>query len=169
MVAKKKGVDLLLKAYCSLPAGEAPPLKIMGAAAPGEEAYLESLKASVPASHREHIRFTGYVQEGDKPSLFADVGLMMFPYRWISQSGALAETCMYRIPYLASDVGFFKDFHETFGCGLLFKSGDADSLAQVLKDQIKNPLRPPEEAFRSMEERLSFESCADRLEELLRG
>lgn len=169
MVARKKGVDLLLKAYQILPPGSAPPLRIMGAAAPGEEAYLEGLKAGVAATHKEHIHFTGYVKEEEKPSLFSDVGLMVFPYRWISQSGALAETCMYRIPYLASDVAYFKDFHATFGCGRLFKSGDEKSLAEVLAELARSPLVPSEEAFRSMEERLSFESCADRLEELLRS
>jgi glycosyltransferase involved in cell wall biosynthesis len=169
MVAKKKGVDLLLKAYQSLPAGSAPVLKIMGAAAPGEEAYLESLKASVAATHKDSILFTGYVKEEDKPDLFSEVGLMVFPYRWISQSGALAETCMFRIPYLASDVAYFKDFHATFGCGRLFKSGDASSLAEVLAELAKSPMVPAEEAFKSMEERLSFEHCADRMEELIRG
>ena len=169
MVARKKGVDVLLKAYQSLPAGSAPPLKIMGAAAPGEEAYLEGLKASVPAAYKEHVHFTGYVEEGDKPSLFSDVGLMVFPYRWISQSGALAETCMHRIPYLASDVAYFKDFHATFGCGRLFKSGDEKSLAEVLSELARTPMIPSEDAFNSMEERLSFDHGADRIEELLRS
>jgi glycosyltransferase involved in cell wall biosynthesis len=169
MVARKKGVDLLIKAYAGLPPGSAPILKIMGAAAPGEEAYLEGLKAAVPDTHKHLVRFTGYVEESDKPSLFSEVGLMVFPYRWISQSGALAETCMYRIPYLASDVAYFKDFHATFGCGRLFKSGDAASLGAELAALAVTPMIPSEEAFRSMEERLSFEHGADRMEELIRG
>lgn len=169
MLARKKGVDLLIKAYVGLPPGSAPVLKIMGAAAPGEEAYLEDLKASVPDSHKDLVRFTGYVEESDKPVLFCDVGLMVFPYRWISQSAALAESCMYRIPYLASDVAYFKDFHATFGCGRLFKSGDAASLGAELAALAVTPMIPSEEAFRSMEERLSFEHGADRLEELIRG
>ncbi|HLP43072.1 MAG TPA: glycosyltransferase [Fibrobacteria bacterium] len=168
MVAKKKGVDLLLKAYCSLPAGSVPYLRIMGAAAPGEEAHLEGLKASVPASHRHLVAFTGYVKEEDKPRLFSDVSLMVFPYRWISQSGALAETCMFRIPYLASDVAYFKDFHATFDCGRLFKSEDVASLAEALAALAKVPLVPPESSFADMERRLAFKTCADRMEELLR-
>ena len=169
MVARKKGVDLLLKAYQSLPPGSAPELRILGAAAPGEEAYLEGLKASVAPSHRDFVRFCGYVEEKDKPELFSGIGLMVFPYRWISQSGALAETCMFRIPYLASDLPYFKDFHATFGCGRLFQADDAGSLAKALAEAARSPQIVPEEAFKSLEERLSFDHCADRLEEMIRG
>lgn len=169
MVSHKKGVDLLLAAYTSLPAGTLPVLKIMGTAAPGDEAAFERLQASVPASHRAYVHFSGYVREEDKPMLFSDVALMIFPYRWISQSGALAETCVYRVPYLASDLPFFQDFQASHGCGRLFPAGDVQALASTLESLAREPLAIPESEFARLEDDLSFGRCADRLEALLRA
>ncbi len=160
MVSHKKGVDILLDAYQSLPAGSLPDLKIMGACAPGDEKYLQSIKNKVALEYQAFIHFSGYVADEDKPSLFADVALMIFPYRWISQSGVLNETCMYRIPYLASDVPFFQDFQKTYGGGCLFPSENIAALKVILAELAKHPLEISEETFAHMEKLFSLSACS---------
>ena len=167
MVSHKKGVDLLLDAYQALPPGSFPPLKIMGTAAPGDEKYLATIQAKVKPEHAAHIHFTGYVADEDKATLFADVSLMIFPYRWISQSGVLNETCMYRIPYLAADVPFFQDFQESFGGGHLFPQGDVKGLQKVLMELADAPLHIGEEVFTAMEKLFSLDHCASRFQTLI--
>lgn len=166
MVAKKKGLDLFLSAYLAHPPRTLPPLRIMGTFAPGEEAHLQGLKESIPSSHRSFITFTGYLKEEDKPALFGDLALMVFPYRWISQSGALAEACMYRIPYLASNLPYFREFRDEFGCGELFDLEHPESLEPLLLRIASEPLNPPASDFDALEERLSFPRCAARMQAL---
>ena len=40
--------------------------------------------------------------------------------------------------FLASDLPFFRDFKEKFGCGKLFKADDRDSLKEELMIFLKN-------------------------------
>ena len=166
MISQKKGIDLLLKAYQLLPPGSLPHLRVMGAAAPGENEFMARCKSSITKEHGSFISFTGFVKEEDKALLFSEVSLMIFPYRYVSQSGALTETCMYRVPYLASDIPFFKEFKESYGCGMVFSSDDTDSLKDALKQLAENPLNIRCQEFDDMEGCLSRERCAERFEKL---
>jgi glycosyltransferase involved in cell wall biosynthesis len=166
-ISYKKGLDLLVEAYQSLTAGSLPALKIMGRAAPGNEDYVEELKKSVKSGYSEYIKFTGFVAEEDKDKAFEDLGLVIFPYRWVAQSAALSEVILYRVPYLAADLPFFKEFHSTFGCGRLFKAGSSDDLKEALKLASQDPLSYESEAFENIKKALSMESCVKKIEAIL--
>lgn len=169
MISSKKGVDLLLQAYQSRPPGHFPPLSILGEAAPGHEAYVDELKKSVEAPYASFIEFTGYVEDDRLPAVLAPTSLMIFPYRWVSQSGSLAHACLYRIPYLASDLPYFADFARTYGCGRLFHSGSAESLAGALEESLRNPLPVGDAAFDKVVADLGISRCARRLVEAIQN
>lgn len=167
MLCQKKGVDLLIDAYQRLPAGSLPPLRIMGAPAPDEEQFTIECKAMVRSEFMELISFTGFVAESEKETLFADIALMIFPYRYISQSAALSEACMYGIPYLVSDVPYFREYYTTFGCGRIFTSTSVQSLQNELAFLAKHPLSVTDEQWRTMYDSLSIDTCSERFRELI--
>lgn len=167
MLSAKKGVDLLIDAYQDFTPGSLPHLKIYGAAAPGEEMYYESCRKMVKSEFASYIHFNGMILEEDKAEEFSRLSLMILPYRYISQSGVLSEACMHRVPFLASDLPFFRDFKEKFGCGKLFKADDRDSLKEELMNILKNPLRISDEEFAALQNELSIEHCAGEFQKLI--
>lgn len=167
MLSHKKGVDLLIDAYQEFSPGFLPPLSIIGPAAPGEESYYELCKKMVKPEFRSCIHFKGMILEHEKKQEFSRLSLMILPYRYISQSGVLSEACMHRVPYLASDLPFFRDFNEKYGCGSLFKMGDKDSLKDALKRLSEKPAIITDEEFSFLQNELSIENCAESFRKLI--
>lgn len=162
-IGRKKGHDLVLEAVQSRPLGTFPVLEIWGAPGVGQEQYAVELKDKVRPEFRERILFRGYMPDGAKAESFARMRLALFPYRWISQSGALAEAVSHGVPYLASDIPFFRDFQETLGCGDLFHSDDASSLAGTLERILATPTRWTDSDFDSLRRALDIDTCCARL------
>ena len=161
MLSSKKGVDLLIEAYQEFTPGSLPSLRIIGTAAPGEERYNEQCKQSVKPEFLQYISFTGMIQEEEKGTCFSQLSLMILPYRYISQSGVLSEACMHRVPYLASDLPYFRDFNMSFGSGKLFKTNDKVSLKESLRSLSENPISITDREFSILQKELSIECCAD--------
>gem|GEM_PF-1222686 len=162
-IGRKKGHDLAIQAVQSRPAGEFPVLEIWGAPGVGQEAYLGEMKTLVRPEFRERILFRGYMPDDGKAEAFSRMRLAIFPYRWISQSGALAEAVAHGVPFLASDIPFFRDFQETLGCGDLFHSDDAGSLARELDRILSAPDRWTSDDFRHLHAALDMDACTARL------
>jgi glycosyltransferase involved in cell wall biosynthesis len=162
-IGRKKGHDLLIRAIQSRPAGTFPVLEIWGAPGVGQEAYLEEMKGMVRVDFLERILFRGYMPDGGKAESFSRMRLALFPYRWISQSGALAEAVAHGVPFLASDIPFFRDFQESLGCGDLFRSEDAESLAVELERILSAPDRWKDDDFRRLQAVLDMDFCTARL------
>jgi len=162
-IGRKKGHDLVLAAIQSRPVGTFPVLEIWGAPGVGQEEYALGLRDRVRPEFRERILFRGYMPDEGKAEAFGRMKLALFPYRWISQSGALAEAVAHGVPYLASDIPFFKDFQETLGCGDLFRSDDAESLATELERILSAPSRWLDDDFRQLREALDIDACCARL------
>lgn len=168
-IGRKKGHDLVIRAVQSRPVGTFPVLEIWGAPGVGQETYLEELRAQVRPDFADRILFRGYMPDDGKAEAFSRMRLALFPYRWISQSGALAEAVAHRIPYLASDIPFFQDFQQTHGCGDLFSNGDFRDLADRLLSLLAQPpiWRSPD--FERLHQALSIENGARKLLGLLDG
>lgn len=162
-IGRKKGHDLVLRAIQSRPVGTFPVLEIWGAPGVGQEAYAEELKGMVLPDFRDRIQFRGYMPDDGKAQAFSRMRLALFPYRWISQSGALAEAVAHGVPYLASDIPFFKDFQETLGCGDLFRSDDAGSMAREMERILSASDRWTESAFHRLHVALDMDACCARL------
>jgi glycosyltransferase involved in cell wall biosynthesis len=153
----------LLKAYQSRPPGRYPPLRLLGGAAPGQEAYLDALKAMVAAEYRPLITFAGYVEDAALPGELSRLGLVILPYRWASQSAVLTEALRYHAPYVASDLPFFADFQKRYGCGLVFKSESVEDLVRALDEAAAHPPAAQAHPFDAVLEDLSLARCADKL------
>lgn len=162
-IGRKKGHDLAIRAIQSRPAGTFPVLEIWGAPGAGQEAYAVRMKEMVRADFRERILFRGYMPDDGKARSFSRMRLALFPYRWISQSGALAEAVAHGVPFLASDIPFFRDFQEGLGCGDLFRSDDAESLAGELERILSAPDRWSDDDFRHLRAVLDMDACTARL------
>jgi glycosyltransferase involved in cell wall biosynthesis len=167
-IGRKKGHDLVIDAIQSKPVGAFPVLEIWGAPGVGQESYLEEIKARVRPEYADRILFRGYMPENGKAEAFARMRLAIFPYRWISQSGALAEAVAHGVPYLASDIPFFKDFQESLGCGDLFASDDVQNLTRRLETLLAQPSNWTDSDFTKLHEALAIGSCCGRLLELLK-
>ncbi len=168
-IGSKKGHDLVVDAIQSRAPGTFPVLEIWGAPGVGQEAYLEKLKLRVRPEYAQHIRFCGYMPDDGKPEAFGRMHLALFPYRWISQSCAQTEALAHGIPYLASDIPFFKDFQATHGCGDVFPTENIEALATSMEDLLSKPSRWTGDDFESMYRSLSVERCSARLLALLDG
>ena len=168
-IGSKKGHDLVVDAIQSRPRGTFPPLEIWGAPGVGQESYLESLKARVKPEYRDLVLFRGYMPDDAKPESFGRMHLALFPYRWISQSCAQTEALAHGIPYLASDIPFFKDFQATHGCGDIFPSEDVEALARRMEQILSAPSRWTENDFKNLYASLSIDQCSSRLLDLLDG
>ena len=162
-IGRKKGHDLVLKAVQSRSAGKFPILEIWGAPGVGQEAYAEELKGMVLPEFGDRILFRGYMPDDGKAQAFSRMRLALFPYRWISQSGALAEAVAHGVPYLASDIPFFRDFQETLGCGDLFHCDDSEDLAREMERILSSPDRWTQDDFHRLHSALDMDSCCARL------
>lgn len=168
-IGSKKGHDLVVDAVQSRPVGAFPVIEIWGAPGVGQESYLEDLKKRVRPEYADRILFRGYMPDDGKVEAFGRMHLALFPYRWISQSCAQTEALAHGIPYLASDIPFFKDFQATHGCGDIFPAGDAQGLASAMERILSAPSRWKPEDFGRLFQSLSVERCSARLLELLDG
>jgi glycosyltransferase involved in cell wall biosynthesis len=168
-IGSKKGHDLVVDAIQSRPPGAFPPVEIWGAPGVGQERYLEELKARVKPEYTDAIRFCGYMPDDGKVEAFGRMHLALFPYRWISQSCAQTEALAHGVPYLASDIPFFKDFQATHGCGDVFPTGDVQALATKLEHLLSNPSRWNPTDFQRLFDALSVDVCSARLLALLDG
>lgn len=165
-IGRKKGHDLVIDAIQSRAPGTFPVLEIWGAPGVGQEGYLQELRERIRPEYSERILLRGYMPDEGKAEAFSRMRLALFPYRWISQSGALCEATAHGIPYLASDIPFFADFQATHGCGDLFTSDQASHLAQTLLALLSAPPRWTPEDFSRLHRSLSIERCARQLLEL---
>jgi glycosyltransferase involved in cell wall biosynthesis len=162
-IGRKKGHDLLLKAIQSRPVGTFPVLEIWGAPGVGQAGYLAELRSMVRREFSDRILFCGYMPDDGKAQAFSRMRLSIYPYRWITQSCAMAETVAHGVPFLASDIPFFRDFQESLGCGDLFRSDDAESLARELERILSTPDRWTSDDFRHLHAALDMDACTDRL------
>jgi glycosyltransferase involved in cell wall biosynthesis len=168
MISPKKGLDLLLNAYQSRKPGTYPKLVVIGGAAPGNETYLSELMQTVRPEFSGHIQFLGYLDAHQLNQAFAHVKLVLFPYRWVSQSAALGQTCFQNIPYLAADLPYFRDFNTQYGCGRLFEPDSESALAKALDEACANPMKAEECPFESLRKNLGLETTTRQLIQAIR-
>lgn len=78
------------------------------------------------------------IPNAEIPNLATSSHYMVFPYKSMTQSGALRIAYGYNIPVIASDLDGFKESIVPNQTGLLFKSEDIQSLVKVMKSAILN-------------------------------
>jgi phosphatidylinositol alpha-mannosyltransferase len=126
----RKGVPLLLSAMPEVVRqtdGRAR-LLIVG------DSYLRAgYQASVPPALRTHVRFLGHVPGRDLPRWYATGDVFVSPASGNESFGiVLIEAMAAGRPVLASDIAGYRSVVIPEVNGVMFRSGDRDSLAQAL-------------------------------------
>ena len=97
------------------------------------EVYQQEIK--YPNLFELNIRM---IRNAEIPDLFAENHYMVFPYKEMSQSGALKIAFNYNVPVIVSNLQGFTDEVEEGINGYIFESENVDSLKNVMKQCIKN-------------------------------
>ena len=120
-VDQEKGVDL----FCSALSHLGLPGKIIGT---GDQ--LETLKERYP-----HLEFLGWQDQSKIPELLQDVRCCVFPSRWYETAGLVPVEIMHTcgIPFIIADKTAASDYITNGKTGLLFKTGDEQSLVDAIK------------------------------------
>lgn len=102
------------------------------------------------------------LSEEELDSLIRNSDILVFPYRIISQSGALLLALSYCKPIIASDLPQFKETLDGFPDDAFFKSEDVDSLKSLLIKYIDERVdyTPQLNAIKSLLEKYSWSGSA---------
>lgn len=116
--------------------GESIEIVIAGTDNPNVKGYLESVKNQY--SHIENIRFTGYVEEEDVPTIFSDSTVVVFPYTSTTgSSGVLHQAGSYAKAVVLPNIGDLKELIEEEGYeGEYFEPSNVESLANAIEKLI---------------------------------
>jgi glycosyltransferase involved in cell wall biosynthesis len=118
-----KGLRTLLKAWKQLPEI---PLMIAGDGPLREQLEEEAGRASLT-----HVVFKGYLSKADTIETIRGARFLVFPSEWPEGFPmTIAESFACGIPVLSSDIGGLPEIVIPNRTGFLFRTGDADHLAQ---------------------------------------
>lgn len=78
------------------------------------------------------------VPDADIPNLFCGSHYLVLPYKSVTQSGPLRIAYGYNTPVITSDLEGFKESVVENVTGLMFKTENAESLAQLMQRVIEN-------------------------------
>lgn len=129
-LSPEKGLALLLDAWRTLPG--APSLTIAGGGP--DESRLRERARGIPG-----VSFLGEVARDRVPQLFAGAAFAVAPSIWFEVFGVtVAEAMAAGRAVVASDAGAMAELVEHGANGLLFRSGDATSLASACRRLLED-------------------------------
>lgn len=122
-----KGTDLLLEAFKLLPhdVRTIVDLHIVGKTAPDLHKQLEEMSPYVRWKNR-------FVSDEELNEEIVNSDIIIYPYRAISQSGALLLGLFFEKPMILSDLPSFIETLDGYPKELYFKAGNSESLAEVI-------------------------------------
>ena len=122
----RKGLEVLLAAFPAFVAAN-PEARLL-VAGPGETDALDEL----PSDLASRVTLLGRISEADKASLFASVDVYIAPHIGGESFGiVLLEAMSAGAPVIASDLAAFSDVLDGGRCGVLFRTGDPQALADA--------------------------------------
>ncbi|HEY3346078.1 MAG TPA: glycosyltransferase family 4 protein [Nitrospirota bacterium] len=135
-ILKHKGLDILLDAFRSLPAGKAE-LHVHGFGIEGEEEYIRGLKGKVSGLE---AYFHGPYNQEDLPGVLSGIDVVVVPSTWYETFNIVArEAVLSGCPVIASAVGALPEFIEDGRNGFLFEPGNPSELALRMGRFIEEP------------------------------
>jgi len=170
-ITPKKGLEVLFDALKQIDGDWT--IDIIGPPAHGCKEYAGKLEQMVKSSTllSDRVRFKGFVPDSDVGDVLGRASFAVFPYNYVTQSGALLTSVGEGLPYIASDLHVFSEFNKQHNGGMLFKAGDPESLAQCLQKAIMDQTlmeQLREEISGSLDE-LSWAKFADKILALYSG
>ena len=85
----------------------------------------------------DRVRFLGYVEDRDVPTIFSAADVVVLPYERVTQSGVVNEALAYERPVVASALPAFEELEAEFDCLLTYEHRDGlqDRLQRALRDK----------------------------------
>jgi glycosyltransferase involved in cell wall biosynthesis len=132
-IHSNKNIELLIDAGCKLYERGVRGFKIsINGSCSDWERYKAHIK--YPEIFECNIRFH---QNSEIPDLCASSHYMLFPYKEMSQSGALKVAFQYNLPVITSDLPGFTDEVKDHVNGFIFESENLEDLERVLLGRIE--------------------------------
>ena len=134
-----KGIDIAIRAYAALSTElrERSSITIAGSKQSGTaRARKTAAELGIAADIRWDLRF---IPDAEVESLFTQSDAILMPHLDIDLSGILMVTLAMKRPFLASNVGCFKEYVVDGVHGLLSEPGDVDSLSRSMASLLNNP------------------------------
>ncbi len=133
-IFEHKGLDLLIKAFQSLPHSPPAILRIYGDMQqfPDYARTIRDLVATNPAKV-EQIEFAGTFPNGELGAVLQNLDVLVVPSRWYENTPLVIQSALTtKTPVVATDLGGMSELiHHEFN-GLLFELNNHQSLAQQL-------------------------------------
>lgn len=123
-----KGTDLLLDAIKLLPSNQLNEIEIRIVGHTSEE-----IAQMIPSDIYNIYWNNDYLSDDDLNQEIANADVLVFPYRNISQSGALLLGLSFLKPIIASDLPSFIETLNGYPKEMFCKAGDADSLKNIIQ------------------------------------
>lgn len=132
MVARK-GVDVILRAFCELD----PRARLLLV---GREADLPEMLATVPTTTRERIHYAGFQAPEKLPEFFSQADVFVLPSRYDGWGVVLNQALGAGLPILCSDaVGAGHDLVKEEQNGLRFRAGDMEGARAAMQRMLDEP------------------------------
>jgi len=132
MIARK-GIDVLLTAFASLP--ESARLLLVG-----REAELPGLLAALPATVRSRVSYAGFQAPEALPQFFAQADVFVLPSQYDGWGVVVNQALGAGLPIVVSDqVGAGFDLVRPNGNGFVVPANDAAALAAILRRYTSEP------------------------------
>ncbi len=161
LIRKYKGLDILLKAFETLP--EDYQLIVAGEPYGSFDEYRAIIDES-PAKSRIHC-FLDYVKDSEVKTFFSCADLSVLPYRSATQSGVRAVSYSFGVPMVVTDTGSLREDVALTGTGLVAEKAEPGAVAAEIRRFFDTPGLPEKcrENIRTELERLSWQSFCSKL------
>lgn len=139
MIRKYKGISLLIDAVSLVPTEIKEKIKVVIAGKQYKELDNTDYEKKINSLNLEKcIEFRPeHIQDAEVPDLFNNCDCCLFPYEEIYGSGALLMAYTFNKPVIASDIPAFIEETDNSATGILFRGGDANSLAGKIQQFVK--------------------------------
>jgi glycosyltransferase involved in cell wall biosynthesis len=135
-IVPRKGVDLLVRAFCRL-AAEHPGVRLTLV---GDGPMRETLTASVPEGIRARVTWAGFKEVEDLPAYFAGANVFVLPSVHDGWGVVINQAVSAGMAVIASDaVGAAVDLVSEHGNGLIFPNQSEEGLTAALRFFAERP------------------------------
>lgn len=138
-LAEHKGVDLLVRAFRSLPyTSDQVRLVIYGDPAKAWPPFWKQLQVQLANDPR--IILAGSFTNSEAPAVYNQLDALVMPSLWYENSpNVILEAFACKVPVIASNLGGMAELVSHNVNGLLFETGNASALAAALASVVENP------------------------------